>query len=49
MDKVIPKYYKHLFNTWEEYRDWKTELARKQLEKAFQNVREDWKEKIKTN
>jgi len=36
MNKVIPKHYKHLFNTWEEYRDWKTELARKQLEEIFE-------------
>ena len=49
MNKVIPKHYKHLFNTWEEYRDWKTELARKQLEEVFQNDREDWKEKNKTD
>ena len=49
MEKVIPKRYKHLFNTWEEYREWCIEKSKEQLEQAFQNDREDWKEKIKTN
>ena len=36
MDKVIPKHYKHLFNTWEEYREWCIEKSKKELEKVFE-------------
>lgn len=47
--REIPKQFQFIFNTWEEYREWCIEKSKEQLEKAFQNDREDWKEKIKTN
>ena len=45
----IPKPFRNIFNTWEDYRDWVMEKSKQELEKAFQNDREDWKEKNKTN
>ena len=48
-NKKIPYRFRNIFNTWEEYREWCIEKSKEQLELAFQNDREDWKEKIKTN
>jgi len=53
MNKTIPKKFKGIFNTWEEYRDWCIEKSKIQLEQAFEklenNDSKNWKEKIKTN
>ena len=49
----IPVEYKNKFNSFEEFRLYKVEVAKKQLEQAFEKVKtngnKDWKEKIKTD
>ena len=49
----IPVEFKNKFNSFEEFRLYKVEVAKKQLEQAFEKVKtngnKDWKEKIKTD
>lgn len=49
----IPKQFKNLFKTWDEYKEWCIQKSKLQLEQAFekleQNGNKDWKEKIKSN
>ena len=33
----IPKPFRNIFNTWEDYRDWAVEKSKQELERAFQN------------
>jgi hypothetical protein len=41
MDKKIPKPFKNIFNTWEEYREWSIEKSKQELLKAFPNENND--------
>jgi predicted negative regulator of RcsB-dependent stress response len=49
----IPVEFKNKFNSFEEFRLYKVEVSKKQLEQAFEKVKtngnKDWKEKIKTD
>lgn len=41
MVKKIPKPFKNIFNTWEEYREWSIEKSKQELLKAFPNENND--------
>ena len=45
----IPHTLQHLFNTWEEYREWSIHKSKQELLKAFPNDRENRNEEIKTD
>lgn len=51
--KEIPKQFKNLFKTWDEYKEWCIQKSKFQLEQAFEKLEKNgntnWKEKIKTN
>ena len=47
--KDIPYTLQHLFNTWEEYREWSIHKSKQELLKAFPNDRENRNEEIKTD
>ena len=47
--KDIPHTLQHLFNTWEEYREWSIQKSKQELLKAFPNDRENRNEEIKTD
>ena len=49
MDKKIPKLFRNIFNTWEEYREWSIHNSKQELLKAFPNDRENRNEEIKTD
>ena len=36
MGKKIPKQFKNIFNSWDEYKDWSIEKARTILNSAFE-------------
>jgi hypothetical protein len=48
-NKQQPKHLQHLFNTWEEYREWSIHKSKQELLKAFPNDRENRNEEIKTD
>ena len=39
--KDIPKQFRNIFNTWEDYRNWAVEKSKQELERAFQNGRKN--------
>ena len=41
MDKKIPKLFRNIFNTWEEYRGWSIQKSKQELLKAFPNEKND--------
>ena len=53
MENQIPKEYRNKFNSFEEFRLYSIEKARKQLERSFnkieKNGNKDWEKYIKTN
>ena len=36
-NREVPKQFKNIFNSWEDYREWSLEISKKQLLKAFPN------------
>ena len=53
MENQIPKEYQSKFNSFEEFRLYSVEVAKKKLEQALDKIEidesKDWKKNIKTN
>lgn len=41
--KAIPKQFRGVFNTWEDYREWAIEKSKQQLKQAFTKQNENEK------